>query len=449
MTVLIHSLRRSQKSLAAVLLGASALFLQACGGGGTSDNTGLQVGALAIQPATGTLYAGVPFDITIAGGVRPYNITSNEQTVFPVNLQLNANNFTVVPNNPGVVDPQTDPNVVPSRSVTMTVRDNAGATATATYNVLQNFMTGYSISLNSISTCGSTSATATISACAGFETRIDVRPTSAGLLRAQRQLRFSVLYGPLGYIQDNNTTVASTYLLTTDSSGVGTARLFPTAGSLTQYAAIRVTDVATSAYRDIVFTLLSAPTGPLAAIPAALPNVVGANTTQCGFGNGSLVITGGTPPYTLTTTNASIIVSPTTVTSTGGSTNVTYGGGVAPNCASGQVVIRDSVGTIVSVDAPSSVGTTAPAVPLSVSPTSFCFTAGGQTGTAQVLGGNSAKVINSSNSAIATPGAATGTGNFALTITTPVASPVGTAIITINDGAAAVTVNITRAAVCP
>lgn len=444
--MLIHSLRRSQKTLAVVILGASALLLQACGGGGTSSNTGLQVGALAIQPNIGTLYGGVPFDITIAGGVRPYNITSNEQTVFPVNLQLNANNFTVVPNNPGVVDPQTDPNVVPSRSVTMTVRDNAGTTVTATYNVLQNFMTGYNISIGSIVDCG-LGTTATVQACAGFESRIDVVPTSAGLIRAQRQLRFSVLYGPVGYIQDNNTTVASTYTLTTDSNGRGVARLFATAGSPAQYSAIRVTDVQTGAYRDIVFTLVNAPTSPLAALPATLPNVVGANTSQCGFGSASIVITGGTPPYTLSTTNASIIVSPTTVASAGGSANVTYGGGVAPNCASGQIVVRDSVGNIISIDAPSSVGTTPPVVPLSVSPTSFCFTAALQTGTAQVLGGNSAKVINSSNTAVATASPATGNGNFPVTVTA--GATLGTSSISVNDGAGTVAISVTRAAVCP
>jgi hypothetical protein len=446
--VLIHSLRRSAKSLAVVLIGTSALILQACGGGGTSSNTGLQTGTLAIQPATGTLYGGVPFDITIAGGVRPYNITSNEQTVFPVNMQLNANSFTVVPNNPGVVDPQTDPNVVPSRSVTMTVRDNAGTTVTAAYNVLQNFATGYGISLNSISGCGVTGTDVVIPACAGFETRIDVVPTSAGLLRAQRQLRFSVLYGPVAYIQDNNTTLASTYLLTTDSTGRGTARLFPTAGSFTQYAAIRVTDVQTGGYRDIVFLLLSAPTAALAVTPTSLPTVAGANSAQCGFGNATIVITGGTPPYTLTTTNPGIVASPATVTTTGGSATVSYGGGVPPNCATGQVVVRDALGAIITLDANASAGTTAPILPLQVSPTALCFTAAAQTGTAQVLGGNAAKAINTSNPLIAAlPAPATGSGNFAFTITAGAA--LGTAIVTVTDGSSSASVSVTRAAVCP
>lgn len=445
--MLIDILRRSNKTLAAVVLGASTLFLQSCGGGGASSETGLQVGALSILPATGTMYASVPFEITVAGGRGPYRVISNEQTVLPVNITVNGNRFTVVPNNPGVVDPNTDPNVVPSRTAILTVRDNAGTEITGTYNVLQNFMTGYTVSVNSISRCGVIDPEVVVPACAGFESRVDVRPTSAGLLRAQRQLRFTVLYGPLAYIQDDNLTLANSYLLTTDSNGTGVARFVPTAGSFTQYVAIRVTDVQTTAYRDIVMTLLSAPTGPLTAIPDTLPALVGANSAQCGFGTASVVVTGGTPPYTLTTTSPGIIATPTTIASTAGSSSISYGGGVAPNCTQGQVVITDAAGSVVTVTANSSPGTAAPATPLNVSPTSFCFTAAGQTGTSQVTGGNNAKVINSSNTAVATVGSATGAGNFPVTITAGAA--LGTSQVSINDGAGAVVVTVTRAAVCP
>lgn len=445
--MLIDFLRRSNKTLAAVFLGASTLILQSCGGGGASSDTGLQVGALSILPATGTMYASVPFELTLAGGRGPYRVISNEQTVLPINALVNGNRVTVVPNNPGVVDPNTDPLVVPSRSVTVTVRDNAGAEVTGTYNVLQNFMTGYTVSVNSISRCGVVDPAVVVPACAGFESRVDVRPTSAGLLRAQRQLRFTVLYGPLAYIQDDNVTLASSYLLTTDSNGNGVARFVPTTGALTQYVAIRVTDVQTTAYRDIVMTLLSAPTGPLTAIPDTLPALTGANSAQCGFGTGTIVVTGGLPPYNLTTTSPGIIATPTRITSNAGSSSISYGGGIPPNCTQGQVVVTDSAGSVVTVTANSSPGTVAPVVALNVLPNSFCFTAAGQTGTSQVTGGNSAKVINSSNTAVATVGSATGAGNFPLTITAGAA--LGTASVSINDGAGAVIVTVTRAAVCP
>lgn len=437
-------LRRSNKSLAALVLGASTLFLQSCGGGGASSETGLQVGALSVLPATGTLYASVPFELTIAGGRGPYTVVSNEQTVLPVNATVSGNRLTVVPNNPGVVDPQTDPNVVPSRSVTLTIRDNAGAQITGTYNVLQNFMTGYNLSINSISRCGVTDDSIVVAGCAGSESRIDVRPTSGGLLRAQRQLRFSVLFGPLSYIQDNNVTLASTYTLTTDSNGNGVARFVPDLNAFTQFVGIRVTDVQTSAYRDVVFTLLSRPTGPLTATPTALPVLAGGTTAQCGQGQANVIVSGGLPPYrAVSTAPLSVLVSPAEVTTSGGTFTVFYGGGLPPNCGGGSIVITDAAGSTVSVTASTTAGTTAPAQPLSVSPASFCFTAAGQTGSAVVLGGNTSKVVNSSNTAVATAALA-GT-----TLTITAAAALGTSTVGVSDGSNTVNVTVTRAAVCP
>ena len=444
-------LRRSNKTLAALLLGASTLFLQSCGGGGTSGETGLQLGALSILPGSGPIYAGVPTTFTVAGGRGPYILASSEPTLLPLNLTVNGNSVTVIANNPGVIDVGLDPNAVPSRTVISTVRDNAGTQITASYNGLQTFMTGYSISLSSISSCGVTAAAGaaapTVSACAGFESRIDVRPTSAGLLRAQRQLRFSVLYGPLAYIQDDNVTLAPTYLLTTDSTGNGRARFVPSLGALTQYVAVRITDVQTGAYVDVPFTLLSAPTGPLTATPAALPSLAGGLTTQCGQGTGSIVVTGGTPPYTATSTSPAVQVTPAQVTTTGGSFNVTYGGGIPPNCGTGTIVITDAAGTVVTVTAASTAGTTVPTQPLAVFPGNFCFTAALQTGVINVTGGGANKVLNTTNALVATVSPNVGATNFTATVTA--AAALGTANITINDGANGVNVTVTRAAVCP
>jgi hypothetical protein len=450
--VLNDFLRRSNKTLAALMLGASTLFLQSCGGGGTSPDTGLVVGTLAINPATGSIYAGVPTTLTIAGGRAPYTLSSSEPTLLPVPLNFNGNNLVVVANNPGVIDVGLDPNAVPSRSVNITVRDNAGTQLTATYSVLQNFMTGYSIAINSLSLCGVTATDAVVPACAGVESRIDIVPVSAGLRRPGRQIRFSVLYGPLAYIQDDNVTLAPTYLLTTDSTGGGRARFVPTAGAFTQFVAIRVTDVQTGAYQDVPFTLLSAPTAALTVLPATLPTLAGTSNAVCGIGTGTLIVTGGRPPYTATSTSPGILVNPTQVTTSGGTFNVTYGGGLPPNCNTGQVIITDANGTIVSVTAAGAPGTTAPVQPLSASPSAFCFppSAAAQNGFVNVTGGGTNKVLNTNNAAVATVSPTSSTTTpFTATITTPAASPNGTALITINDGASSVTVQVTRQAVCP
>jgi hypothetical protein len=446
--VLIDTLRRSNKTLAALVLGASTLFLQSCGGGGTSSDTGLKTGELAILPGTATVFAGNPITFTIAGGTAPYFLQSSEPALFPLNQTVSGNSVTVVPGNPSVIDAGLPPTAYPIRTVNVTVRDNGGRQATASYAVGQNFLLGFGVSVNSISTCGvvgaAGAAASTVAACAGFESRVDITPSSGGLFRPQRQIRFSVLFGPLAFIQNDNVTLASTYTTTTDTDGDGFARFVPAANALTQFAAFRITDVESGSYRDVVFTLLSAPTGPLTATPAALPALAGGTTAQCGQGQANVIMTGGTPPYrAVTTAPLNVLVSPAEVTTTGGIFTVFYGGGLPPNCGGGSIIITDAVGASVTVTATSTAGTTAPAQPLSVSPTSFCFTAAGQTGTAIVLGGNATRVVNSTNTAVATGALATNT----LTITAGAA--LGTASVNVNDGAATVSVSVTRAAVCP
>ncbi|MBL8515346.1 MAG: hypothetical protein JNM76_00135 [Betaproteobacteria bacterium] len=440
-------LRRSNKTLVAIMLGASALILQACGGGGTSSDTGLRTGELAILPATSTVFAGNPFTFTIAGGTAPYHLQSSEPALLPLNLTTSSNTYTVVPGNPAVIDAGLPPEAYPIRTVNVTVRDNGGRTAQASVAVGQNFLLGFDVTISSISACGQTGGTGaavSVSACAGFESRIDIRPFSGGLFRPNRRVRFSVLFGPLAYIQDDNVTLASTYTTVTDSFGRTFARFVPASNALTQFVGIRLTDVDSGSYRDVVITLLSAPTGPLTATPATLPVIAGGTTSQCGQGQANVLITGGVPPYrAVTTAPLSVLISPSDIPASGGVLNVFYGGGLPPNCGSGSIVITDAVGASVTVTASSAPGTVAPTQPLTVSPTSFCFTAAGQTGTAIALGGNATKVVNSANTAIATAALATNT------VTITAGAALGTTTVNVNDGASSVSINVTRAAVCP
>lgn len=444
---------KAKAVLAALTLGGLSMLMASCGGGGVSSNTGLTQGPLAILPGTGTLYGNTPFTITIAGGTRPYFITSNEQTVIPLNNQtVTGNSITVIPNNPGVTDTGQEDDEVPSRSVNITVRDNTGSTVSVTYNVLQNFMTGYGISLNSISSCGLTLAAGeSVAGCAGTESLINVVPTSSGLLRTQRQIRFTVNYGPFAYIQADNTTLANTFTMTTDSVGRGTARFIPANNAFTQLASLRATDVETGSYRDIVFLILSAPTTAMTAIPSPLPTLTGSNNAQCGFGSGTVIITGGRPPYTVSATSAFILFTPTVVSNSGGSVSVTYGGGSPPNCASGQLVFTDSTGQVLTVNAPSAAGTTPATQVLSVNPTQVCIpNAAAGSRDVIVSGGNASKAVVSSNPAVATALPTLAASPAVLTINGPAAAPVGSsATITISDGASSVTVAVTRPAVCP
>jgi hypothetical protein len=414
----------------AVCTGMGAL-LGSCGGSGVSSDTGVQVGALSLLPPTGTLYANTPFTFTVAGGRKPYNISTNEPTVLPVPTTLDGNTFTVIPNNPGVVDPGGDANTVPRRSVSITIRDNAGtqiSSGASSYAVLQNFLTGYSIGISTIGSCGgsTTGTTSATEACVGADSQVNLRPTSAGLIQNRRPLRLSINYGSFSFVDSSTNTLLQTQTVTTDDTGQVSTRIRVLANIPTQYAGLRVTDVQSGIYRDVDFTIRNpTPTGTLSLLPSSI-NITGALTTQCGTGSVDVVIYGGTPPYQITssapdsirisapnvssttTNNPSVTTNSATFTVTAFNSSVCLG--------PGTVVVRDSGGNPpATFTVTTAVGTTVPTQPLAVVPASVCVQDGGSA-VVVVSGGNNQKVVSSSNPNLIVVTPATGTGSFTVTL---------------------------------
>ncbi len=442
----------AKRSATVALFGSVTAMLVSCGGSGTTGGNPLTNGTLAILPNTGSLYANVPITLNVAGGIGPYFITSNEQTVMPLNFQLNGNSFTTVPNQPGVVDPQTDPNVVPSRTVIITARDSKGDQTTATYNVLQNFLTGYGLSISTTANCsGSATSTTGSEACAGEDSLISLVPISNGLRYAQKQMRFTANFGPFAFILDSTGITGPTVTSIADSAGGVTARIRVTPNAATQYAQFRLTDVATGAYRDFTFVVknINGSNVPLSVVPASI-SLTGATTASCGTGLVNVFVYGGKPPYTANTSFPnSILISPPLVTRSGDPFSVQI---FNPNIClgPGNVVITDALGAFVTMDVTTAAGTTAPVLPLTAAPNALCVPDGG-TGVVSVSGGNATKVINSSNPALATALPTSGTGNFTTTISSLGAGgPVGTLVtFTVNDGGTAAVVSVTRKTTCP
>ena len=212
-----------------------------------------------------------------------------------------------------------------------------------------------------------------------------------------------------------------------------------------------MTDVVTGAYRDFTFVIKNASGGntALSALPTSI-SLSGATKTTCGTGLVNVFAFGGLPPYTASTTFPnSILISPPIVSRSGDAFSVQI---FNPTfCLSpGNVVITDAAGNHVTVDVTTTAGTADPVLPLAVAPSTLCVPDGG-TGVVSISGGNSSKVINSSNPSLATALPTTGTGNFTTTISSLGAGgAVGTAVIlTVNDGANAATITVTRKTTCP
>lgn len=454
----------AKRGFQTALLGFMTVLLVSCGGGGVDNGSPLVNGTLSILPNTGSLYANVPMQFNIAGGRAPYFITSNEQTIFPFNFTLNANSFVAAPAQPGVFDPNEDPNIVPSRTVIITVRDAAGVQVTGTYNVLQNFLTGYSLSISTTATC-TTAAPAGSSgpaACAGADSLISLRPASNGLFYARKQFRFTANYGAFSFITDSTGITGPTVTATADDTGALAVRIRVTPNAPTQYAQFRMTDIVSGNYRDFTFVILNSTSGntALSTLPSSI-TLTGADSTKCGTGLVNLFVFGGTPPYRASTTFPnSISITPPIINQSGDAFTVSV---FNPNfcLAPGNIIVTDATGANVTVDVTTSPGTTPPVLPLTVIPGSSCLQDNpgpGNTITVLVSGGAATKLLSSSAPSFAgvLPATMTGSGTFTITAGANYAAlpgpppAVGTAVtISVTDGVTPTSFTIMRKSVCP
>ena len=140
---------RGFASLLGLALSMLALgLLSSCGGGGATTNPNLGSSA-EIAPQDATFYAGIPETITVSGYHPPYSISSSEPGILPVPDIINSNRFTVIPNNPGVVDVGLAPGALPVRTVTVQVHAGNGTEASTSIKVAQNFLTSYTSTITS------------------------------------------------------------------------------------------------------------------------------------------------------------------------------------------------------------------------------------------------------------------------------------------------------------
>lgn len=442
-------LRRLQSKLSVAFLAVAALVLASCGGGGATSTPG-SVGGLQLLPAGANIYAGVPYTVNIVGGRKPYLVTSNEQTIIPLNFTTDENSFTFVAANPGVVDSGLSPEEVPRRAVIIEVRDSIGATSLNTYSVLQNFFTGYGQSYSSL--CPTSGTGGAPQACSGSDTVIGLFPISNGALYGNRAYRFERVNGDFSFVVEPEGVVpqlVNTLNVNTDHTGRLFVRIRVANNAPTQFARYRVTDIATGATTELVFTILqSDPLDTITILPSNTITFTGRLGSQCGSGSADVFVTGGTPPYTATPT-AGLAVSPSTVLASGDRLTILTAASLTPPCPTGTaVLVTDSRGATALITVTIAPGTgTAPtlaAAPLAV-PSLAC----GASSTSTVVGGTGPLSVNSSHPRISAVISGNSLTMTRLTGDGVVAYPTsGTVVIT--DGATLLSIAITATpANCP
>ena len=437
-----HSLRSFLVLLLALV---SAGILSSCGGGGAAGGSSPPTGGtIAILPATGTFYAGIPVTFQVVGGRPPYVLTSSEPNLLSVPDRITGHSFTSVPNNPGVIDADLEEGELPVRSVTLTVRDATGAINSATQvQVAQNFLTGYGIIITP-TTCPSGTQ-----ACAGGESSIAMQATFRGNLFGNEQFRFEVLRGNFSLRNPATGQVSQSVTLNSDHTGtiIGPFIVVPTNVS-THLAVIRVIHVRTGVYADHIFTISQASTTPstITAIPNSF-TFTGPLENICGTGVADFFVFDGVAPYTAVSTNPAITVTPTVSTSNPGRFTIRADNQNA--CVNATIVVTDSAGgrttvTVNTVEGADSLPEPPEPPDLEVGPSSLTLGCG-QSGSVTVVGGSGVYSVNSTNSNVQ----ASASGNT-VTITRLNSGTSPTSVgISITDGSQVVTVTATVPATCP
>ena len=426
---------------------AVSLLLASCGGGGASVN-GNQGSALSLSPASATFYAGVPATMNVSGGRKPYFVTSSEPGVLPVPPVVDGFTFDLVSNNPGVVDVGLTAGSLPVRTVTVSVRDSTGLTATSSIKVAQNFLTGYRLAFVT-TTCSALAGATSITPCAGGDTALQLAAVFNGSLHGNETFRLEVVRGDFSFYTPNSSTgiISNTYTTTSDHEGKITAIIRVPSTAPTQIAIVRVVHVATGTSTDQVFTISGPPSRTLTAIPSSF-TFTGADSTACGSGSGDFFVFDGVPPYSAVSSRSGVGVAPATTNSQPGRFTVTVANGSV--CADAvPIIVTDSQGNRVTVTVSSVKGTTTPPPPptLAVAPSDITLVCN-TSGSVSVVGGSGVYSVTSSHPRVnATVSGRTVSitrvnGDGATVYPT-------TASIGITDGASIVTVTATVPANCP
>ncbi len=272
--------RAAALAVAAVVMSVIA----ACGGGGAATPT-VSGGDLSVLPGATDMFPDTPVTFTVSGGTRPYTVVSSNSSILPLNLTIaSGSTFVATAKNPAA-----------DTSVTITVRDATGKTATSAASVktavLLNAIT-VRPSINTSNACGGADV------CTGTDAIASVTAQANGGPLVGRSIRFEVLSGALGIVSGN--TVVTTLTVTADSRGVAIISLRAPVGVFNQYSTIRAIDVASG--QSVSYVLTIGQTIDPTAI-AITPNAftwTGAFTDACVSGGiTSHLITGGTPPYSV------------------------------------------------------------------------------------------------------------------------------------------------------
>ena len=281
--------RMFERGATFLLTACLAALLNACGSGAVSSSSDPAL-PFVVSPSSATAYSGVPATFAISGGGAraPYQVTSSNATILPVPTSpITEAQFILTP---GVVASQ--------QSVTISVMDQAGKTATSNVIIQPNLING-DITIIGTAPPAFPNCAGVGVVCAGQSATATLTVSQNGAPARGRSVRFEVVQGSFGFPVDVTQLQpfpAST-TVTSDESGRATIILRANTGASPQIATIRATDVASGAFRTATFFIKQSTLGgEFVTIPPEW-KITGTFVGECPGGTVDYLIFGGTPPY--------------------------------------------------------------------------------------------------------------------------------------------------------
>ena len=413
-----------------LLAACIAALLGSCGSGAVSSSSDPTI-TLAVSPASATAYSGVPATFTITGGGAraPYQITSSNATLLPVPAApISDTQFVLTPNA-----------VAAQQSVTISIMDQAGKTASSIVTIQPNFING-DITITGTAPPAFPTCAGVGVICAGQSGTATLTVSQNGVPARGRSVRFDVVQGNFGFPIDATQLAPfpMSVSVTSDESGRASIVLRANTDAPPQIATIRATDVASGAFRTATFFIKQPAVGgaQFVTIPPEW-KITNTYKGECTGGTVDYLIFGGTPPYAIRSSAPLIASASPAVTAVENPSRFTVNFAANPTCGSGYQVIftvTDNTGLSIQPILTNTSGTVdrpTPPVPppaISFSPNSVPTLGCGQSVQVQVTITNPGTTAATITTAISTP----------ITGATALTAPVSNGVITISRGSGTV-----------
>ena len=347
------------RSLAGLAAVAGMLALSGCGGGSGAPNNVFK-STVTVQPDTAVAYSGQPMTLTLTGGTGPFRAFSSNSGVLPVTQDVAGRTVVLLP-----------ANVAADTDVTITIQDlgplqPVAPTATAVITVRASPLGNSLTIVPTTDECGT-------AVCSGQTALATVTVLGSQGNPQGRAVRFDVIGSAYSIVTNNPAQpLASTLTVLTDAAGKASVILLVNANAPTQFAQLRVTDVASGQQLVGNFTIVENTNGE--AVLSIVPDTVtitGAFKGVCSNGFPiDYFIYGGTPPYRVSSTFPSAVTLVNSVVNTNGGSfrAITNGTCVSPLVFS----IVDATGRQTTATLNNNPGTEEPPAPapIAISPTS-------------------------------------------------------------------------------